>query len=82
MFSFTDNKFSPVSLRPRSSGMQVMYSIIQRAETFRFSNVYYVATLILSELSLDLNCTYVNRVPFYTTQKIRNLSLFSELGSF
>ena len=35
-----------------------------------------------SELSLHLNSTDVNRVLFYTTQKICNLSLFSELGSY
>ena len=35
-----------------------------------------------SELSLHLNSIDVNRVLFYTTQKIRNLSLFSELGSY
>ena len=35
-----------------------------------------------SELGLHLNSTDVNRVLFYTTQKIRNLSLFSELGSY
>ena len=35
-----------------------------------------------SELSLHLNSTDQNRVLFYTMQKIRSLSLFSELGSF
>ena len=35
-----------------------------------------------SVLSLHLNFTDVNRVLFYTTQRIRNLSLFSELGSY
>ena len=34
-----------------------------------------------SELSLHLNSTDVNLVLFYTTQKISNLSLFSELCS-
>ena len=38
--------------------------------------------LIFSELSLHLNSTDVNRVLFYTMQKIRNLSLFSELDSY
>ena len=35
-----------------------------------------------SELSLHLNSTDVKRVLFYTTQKICNLSLFFELGSY
>ena len=37
-----------------------------------------------SELSLHLNSTDLNRVPFYTTgpKKIRNLSSFSKLGSY
>ena len=35
-----------------------------------------------SELSLHLNSTDENQVLFYTTQKIRNLSLFYELGSY
>ena len=36
----------------------------------------------ISELSLGLNSTHVNLVLFYTTQKIRYLSLFFELGSY
>ena len=35
-----------------------------------------------SELSLHLNSTDVNRVLFYTTQKIRDLSLFSLLDPY
>ena len=35
-----------------------------------------------STLGLHLNYTDVNRVLFYTTQKIRHLSSFSELGCY
>ena len=50
-------------------------------------NIWFLICLLccnvdFSEPSLYLNSTDVNRVLFHTTQKICNLSLFSELGSY
>ena len=78
-FHWENIKFSPVSLRPRSSRMH-SYTLSNGQKQF-VSHMFAILQRWFVGTQLHLNPTDINRVLFYTTQKIRNLSSFFELGS-
>ena len=80
-FSFTEHQIIS-NLTVATIQRKAQLCIIQRAEIFRFSYVCYVAKLIFrNSFTFQLYRCKPSSF-FYTTQKIRNLSLFSELGSY
>ena len=77
MFSFTEYQIF-TSLTAATILRNAQLCITQQAEIFRL----LCCNIDFSELSVHLNSTNINRVLFYANQKICNLSLFSELGSY
>ena len=79
MFSFTEHKISPVSLRPQSSRMHSY--VLSNGQKHFVSHVFAMLQRWFFGTQFTFKL-YRCKLLFYTMQKIPNLSSFSKLGSY